>query len=760
MPSVPFSNALPFVLRWEGGYVNHPADPGGATNRGVTQKVYSAWLQRRGRPDASVRDLADADMQAIYEENYWKPAHCQELPQPLDQVQFDTAVNMGVGRAVRFLQEAVGAAVDGGFGDETRKCVAQADPGQAATRYLDIRERFYRSLVETKPELGVFLDGWLNRLNALRSVVTGHESAESAESAVASADIATQRIDDVDAAPVDEATLLREQAALLQEALAGRATKAQRKQAAALLTPLRNLRDWASLGRLAERLLRVDPEQHETRRLYAQALIDCGLLVPAIALLRPMAKSLPEAHREYGEAWGLIGRAHKQRFADLAGASVKPRKRALADAIEAYQVPYRADPSRNTWHGVNLLALVARARREGWDDVGSRWNIEKLAARLTAALKKQRDDEWTPGTLAEVALAHALATGDLDIVEEALRSYLTADGIKSFHVASTLRQFVEIWQLEQITPQSPGHALRSAADVQKARNLVHMLRARLLSLPKGSIDLPPNSLAGVQPSEGELQAVLGKDGARTFAWYRAGVTAADSVAAVRRRLGKRFGSGFLVRAGDLGLTRLPDELLLLTNFHVINPEGAGGALRPEDAEAVFEARDSATAYAVTDVVWCSPVNEHDACLVRLAQLPPGAKPLALSMNLPTPTPLDASRLPRVFVIGHPDGGELSVSMDDNELIDHEGPTLGNPPNKNVWRVHYSAPTRPGSSGSPVFEDLAWKVIALHHAGSLTMPQLNRRTGRYKANEGLAIGPLAKAAAAGSAPAAAKRRNGK
>lgn len=744
MPSVPFSNALPFVLRWEGGYVNHPADPGGATNKGVTQKVYSDWLKRQGRADASVRDLVDEDMAAIYEEGYWQPAHCQELPQPLDQVQFDTAVNMGVGRAVRCLQEAVGAAVDGGFGDGTRQCVAQADPAQALTRYLDVREKFYKSLVESKPDLSVFLKGWLNRLSALRSVVMGLQSAESA---AADADAPTQRIEDIDAPPVDEATLLRQQAALLQDALAGQATKAQRKQAASLLTPLRNLRDWASLGRLAEALLRVDPEQHEARRLYAQALIDCGLLVPAIALLRPMAKRLPGAHKEYGEAWGLIGRAHKQRFAELAGAPVKLRKKALADAIRAYQVPYRADPGRNTWHGVNLLALVARARREGWADIGRRWHIEKLAPRLTAALLKQRGDEWTLATLAEVALAHALATGDLDIVEQALRKYLTADGTKAFHVASTLRQFIEIWQLEQITPQSPGHALRSAADVQKARNFVHMLRARLLCLPKGSIDLPPNSLTGVQPSEGDLQAVLGKEGTRTFTWYRAGVVAAESVAAVRRRLGRRLGSGFLVRAGDLGLKRQPDELLLLTNFHVVNPEGAGDALRPEDAEAVFEAHDGAKACAVKDVVWCSPVGEHDACLLRLADLPAGAKPLALSLNLPAATPLDPGKPPRVFVIGHPDGGELSVSMDDNELIDHEGPTLGKPPNKSVWRVHYSAPTRPGSSGSPVFEDQAWKVIALHHAGSPSMPQLNRRTGRYKANEGLAIGPLARAAAA-------------
>jgi lysozyme family protein len=734
---------LPFVLRWEGGYVNHPADPGGATNKGVTQKVYSAWLQKKGRADASVRDLTDADMAAIYEENYWRAAHCQELPPPLDQVQFDTAVNMGVGRAVRFLQEAVGAVVDGGFGDGTRKCVAQAVPGEALQRYLAIREKFYRTLVATKPELGVFLKGWLNRLDALRRLVLGLQST-----LPAGEPIATLRIDDVDATPMDEATLLRRHSEQLLEALAGPASKAVRKQAAALLTPLRNLRDWASLGRLAEALLRVDPDQHAARRLYAQALIDCGLLVPAIALLSPLARQLAPRHREYGEAWGLIGRAHKQRFAELSGASTRRRQRALSEAIEAYAVPYRADPERHTWHGVNLLALVARARREGWDDIGRRWPVSKLANRLSKALKAQRADDWTAATLAEVALARALDTGDLGIVEEALRRYLTADGTQAFHVASTLRQFTEVWQIDQLQVGSPGHALADAAAVQKAHNLVHMLRARLLSLPGGRVAIPAGPVPPeVAPTDADLQAVLGNNGARTFAWYRAGVEAAGSVAAVRQRLGPRFGSGFLVRAGDLGLKRKPKELLLLTNFHVVNPGGERGALRPEDAEVVFEANGSATAYAVKSCVWCSPVEEHDASLLRLVALPPGAKPLSVSLTLPAPTPLDTARRPRVFVIGHPDGAELAVSMDDNELIDHEGPNQGNPPNKKVCRVHYRAPTRPGSSGSPVFEESGWKVIALHHAGGPNRPQLNQRPGVYAANEGLAMGALARAAAA-------------
>jgi lysozyme family protein len=752
MPSPTFEKALPFVLRWEGGYVNHPADPGGATNKGVTQKVYSNWLRRQGRADADVRNLGDADMAAIYEDGYWTPAHCAELPAPLDQVQFDTAVNMGVGRAVRFLQEAVGAGVDGGFGPATRKCVEQADSATAVGRYLDIRERFYRNLAEEKPHLGVFLKGWLNRLEALRSVVSGLESVDADEGSV------TERIPDIDGetVPEDETVVLRRRAAELQKALAGPTSRKQREQVPALLLELRNKREWASLRGLAEALLRVDPEPPRVWRLYAQALIEEGALVPAICALRALAARLPTEHEEFGEAWGLMGRVHKQRFADLVAAPVALRKQALADAIGAYEVPYGVDPVEHTWHGVNLLAAVARARRENWNDIGARWDVLQLARQLTKALQQKPADDWTLATLAEVGLAEALASGDLGIVEEALRNYLTAKSTQAFHVASTLRQFTEIWELQRLAPGSPGHALRTLAAVRSAHHLCDMLRARLLSLPEGRVELPPPQpqASAARPSDEQLEAVLGDEGPRTFAWYLAGVDAGRSVAAVRQRLGRRFGSGFVVRAGDLGATERPDELLLLTNFHVVNPTGVAGvkrALRPHEAEVVFEAH-GATAYGVKDIVWSSPIEEHDASLLRLDGMPAGIKPLALSMDLPA-LPKRGNgkgkkiRAPRVYVIGHPGGRELSVSLDDNELLDHEGPTAGRPPNKAVWRVHYHAPTEGGSSGSPVFEETAWQVIALHHAGGTGMQRLNCQPGRCEANEGLAMRTLSAAAAA-------------
>jgi lysozyme family protein len=129
-----------------------------------------------------VQELEDAEMQAIYRGNYWAPPHCDDVGTPLDLVQFDTAVNMGVGRAVRLLQQAVGAQPDGSFGPATLQCVAGCEPGKAVAAYCQAREDFYRQLVASKPELAVFLKGWLNRLNALRREVglPGFESARDA----------------------------------------------------------------------------------------------------------------------------------------------------------------------------------------------------------------------------------------------------------------------------------------------------------------------------------------------------------------------------------------------------------------------------------------------------------------------------------------------------------------------------------------------------------------------------------------------------
>ncbi len=189
----------------------------------------------------------------------------------------------------------------------------------------------------------------------------------------------------------------------------------------------------------------------------------------------------------------------------------------------------------------------------------------------------------------------------------------------------------------------------------------------------------------------------------------------------------------MVRAGDLGFEP-SDELLVLTNYHVVNPLGADRGIPPEEAEVAFEASETDDPIPVDKILWSSPPDLHDASVLRLRKPIPGIAPVPLAKALPV-----VEETARVYIIGHPGGRDLAFSFQDNDLLDHEGPAAGKPQIPNVWRVHYRAPTEGGSSGSPVFNSRLWQVIALHHkGGKLGMPRLNGEDGTYAANEGIAI----------------------
>jgi Trypsin-like peptidase domain/TIR domain len=233
-------------------------------------------------------------------------------------------------------------------------------------------------------------------------------------------------------------------------------------------------------------------------------------------------------------------------------------------------------------------------------------------------------------------------------------------------------------------------------------------------------------------SAGQLEAHLVRAAPETYRWWRRGLERASSVCAVRQRLGHLFGSGFLVRAGDLGLAP-PDELVIVTNFSVVNEEGAFGALKADATEVVFEAVDPVQACSVEAIRWQSPIEQHNASVLRVQSAVVSVAPLPLAVALPP-----VERNANVYIIGHPGGSELAFSFQDNQLLDHEGPPGGAPQIPGVSRVHYRVPTEPGSGGSPVFNE-NWEMIALHHKGGGSgLPRLNGKAGRYSANEGISI----------------------
>lgn len=164
-----FARCLPEILRHEGGWADHPKDPGQATMKGITIGTYRQW-KGRAVTKAELRAISDAEVAAIYRRNYWDKVGGDDLPAGLDLVAFDAAVNSGPARGARWLQTALGVAADGKIGPKTIAAARAADAATAINRALDIRLSFLKGL-KTWPTFG---KGWSSRVAGVRKVALSH----------------------------------------------------------------------------------------------------------------------------------------------------------------------------------------------------------------------------------------------------------------------------------------------------------------------------------------------------------------------------------------------------------------------------------------------------------------------------------------------------------------------------------------------------------------------------------------------------------
>jgi len=158
-----FDEALEQVLKHEGGFSNHPEDPGGATMLGVTKRVWEAYIGRKVTV-AQLRKLTSSDVAPLYKRDYWDKCNCDALPSGLDFAVFDYAVNSGVSRSCRALQTAAGVTPDGVIGPVT----VAAATRQGKTLISDLcasRLRFLQSL----PHWPTFGRGWSRRVADVRA---------------------------------------------------------------------------------------------------------------------------------------------------------------------------------------------------------------------------------------------------------------------------------------------------------------------------------------------------------------------------------------------------------------------------------------------------------------------------------------------------------------------------------------------------------------------------------------------------------------
>lgn len=500
---------------------------------------------------------------------------------------------------------------------------------------------------------------------------------------------------------------------------------------------------------------------------HVQALIEGGSLDEAsrrIADLLAHAERLqgatPEEQaaidKEKTELRGLTGRVAKDLY-------VYRRKThcdsdALSDELleraqRIYAGEYARDPARY-WQGINALALEAcRDRTHGQPpaaDFGERVRTlaQPLLARVEAhAAQRGKLDRIAGGTLEQRAAAAQdeaawkaadgeqpwilatlseayLALGNCNEAMYWLRRATAHAQFGPFNLASYARQLREIWD---------GDALRPD------HNCAGRLAAHLLEHERtvqGTVTLSTRQLDDLRvintPFEKRFSDATGFDFLKIAA-------ACDSIGRVCSLTGTHQGSGFLLKRRLLWPDG-PDDLVFVTNAHVISPDDPRAALRPENACVLFSMESFTTQaparfHRVRRVLFTSswaPMStlmdnctKLDITIAELESLPPKARGLTINLELP-----DLKQ--PAYVIGYPGASDITLSTNDSTLIDKDTlPRL----------FHYRTPTDYGSSGSPVFNK-DWEVIGVHHAGNFNTPRLSG-PGMHNANEGIALWALSR-----------------
>jgi hypothetical protein len=483
-----------------------------------------------------------------------------------------------------------------------------------------------------------------------------------------------------------------------------------------LMYLLRRKRQFARMMELAEALLQSGVRTPQVRRQYAQALIDQDLLAAAEAILQSLLRDPAGLGGEELEARGLTGRVYKQLYVNRRDPRSPANRANLERALSEYLSGYNLDPQRNLWHGINVVALAARARRDGLPAAGLP-DERSIAEGILAVLERREQESAEPPPWWDMAttLEAYVALGRHAEAVAVASKYIHSPGADAFEMASIIRQLTEVWQLSE--EEAPGNLLLPICKAGYLEKQGAVIKGDSAQVSRGAA-AAGSALETID--SGGFEKVFGTDMMVTLKWYKEGLAQCDSIARIEELDGTGFGTGWLVEASDF----FPDRAgpLLLTNEHVISEDDMASppASFPEDAQANFQSVGQVV--RVGEIVWSSPRGELDATFVTLKE-EPKARPLVLAeraMRMAEPPP-------RMYVIGHPKGRDLELSLQDNNLLACDERLL-----------HYRTPTEPGNSGSPVFEPKGWRVVALHHKGHDKMRRLDGEPGTYEANECIAI----------------------
>ena len=469
-------------------------------------------------------------------------------------------------------------------------------------------------------------------------------------------------------------------------------------------------------------------------KLHAQALINLTALDEAEKVL---SEGLPQLRARKNDAnaimqipefEGLLGRVFKQRYVATRDLNW------LVSSRERYLQTYREGRFRY-WHGINAAALRVHEEREGLP--GSALPSSSELAKEVLEIARERyfadpNDAFAAATVSEAYLA----LGDCDAAEFWLYRFLMHPAVKSFDMESYDRQIREIWN------GNPLVGVGACADRLSAIMARHLAKTeRRFFISPADVRETKRSIDGLSDEElQKLEKNFSGESTLSLQSIRMLLNACESIGCVMTASGERVGTGFLLSgsafsgAGDCAP-------VFVTNAHVISSEVLN-AVDPAEAFVTFEVESTVKGtlviYKVGEVLFTSPPGDLgvtnnvgqdlDVTIVRLIGLPTTVRALNKARNLPL---IDSKT--RVYVVGHPRGSGLQISLQDSRLLDVDD---------SERLVHYRTPTDPGSSGSPVFNS-KWEVVALHHGGSFSVPRLHG-SGVYEANEGISLQAIEKA----------------
>lgn len=487
-----------------------------------------------------------------------------------------------------------------------------------------------------------------------------------------------------------ENALNKHQLDKVKELMAFDVSSCGNKNAEKITTLLRGKKQHVFLEQVTSVFRDTLPENTFVKLHRAQSLIELGRRPQALALLKNLESLSTNDKRLNSEIHGLIGRIHKQNFIE---SNEQDKEKHLQRSINQYYGQWYKKMDDYRWHGINLVALASRAKKENIE-LDKKINVKSLAQQIVSEIqeldKNRKANTWDYAT----AFEGCIALNDNEMRDMWLKKYIHDHQTDAFELNSTLRQLREVWNIEN-TPTG--------------EEVIPVIEHAILSKTGGVLEIKDPTID--ESSNKVFEAVYGNEGSVQKRWLESLFSMLNAVARIsHNKTGENVGTGFLIHGRYIN-DKYANEALFVTNSHVISEQiNDHAALRTINAQAEFTTLPNRPMVSIGEQVFYSPKTDLDISVHKIKH-PKEALVLDPTIYMPNVPKGDKEAPMRIYVIGHPKGGEISITLYGNKLKDIKLPYF-----------HYESPTEGGNSGSPVF-NRKLDLIGLHHA-AITDKKIN------------------------------------